>query len=201
VAGVPARIARISFSGELAYEVNVAADRACTVWEALMAAGRAQGITPYGTEAMHVLRAEKGYIIVGQDTDGSVSPVDLGMAAMVDRTKDCIGQRSLFRSDTARGDRKQLVGLLATDPARVLPEGGQIVAAAEAAGERPRAQGHVTSAYHSGALGRSIALALLERGRARHGETVRIAHHSGATIPAQVTAPVFYDPEGRRQHV
>ena len=108
---------RISFSGELAYEVNVCANEARHVWEALMEAGAAHGITPYGTETMHVLRAEKGFIIVGQDTDGSVTPIDLGMDWIVcEGKKDFLGRRSLSRSDMVRDDRKQLVGLLTEDP-------------------------------------------------------------------------------------
>ncbi len=112
VAGVPARIMRISFSGEMCFEVNVPSNTRKHVWNALMEAGKEFDITPYGTEAMHVLRAEKGYIIVGQDTDGSISPYDLGMGGMVSKTKDFLGRRSLTRSDTAKSDRKQLVGLL-----------------------------------------------------------------------------------------
>ena len=100
MAGVPARVMRISFSGELAYEVNVCANEARHVWEALMAAGEKYGITPYGTETMHVLRAEKGFIIVGQDTDGSITPVDLGMDWIVAKNKDFLGRRSLARADT-----------------------------------------------------------------------------------------------------
>jgi sarcosine oxidase subunit alpha len=126
VAGVPARIMRISFSGEMCFEVNVPSNTGAHVWQALMQAGAGFGITPYGTEAMHVLRAEKGYIIVGQDTDGSITPYDLGMGGMVSKTKDFLGRRSLSRSDTARADRKQLVGLLTDDPQLVLPEGTQL---------------------------------------------------------------------------
>src|SRR4029077_10368508 len=126
VAGVPARVMRISFSGELAFEVNVNANAARYVWEALMAAGAPHVITPYGTEAMHVLRAEKGFIIVGQDTDGSVTPIDLGMDWIVAKNKDFIGRRSLTREDTKRSDRKHRVGLLPDDPNAVLPEGGQV---------------------------------------------------------------------------
>src|ERR1044071_8609317 len=110
VAGIPARIFRVSFSGELSYEINVPADYGLVLWEALVAAGTEHGITPYGTEAMHVLRAEKGYIIVGQETDGSVTPVDLGLAGMIKRNGDFLGRRAQARSDTARPDRKQLVG-------------------------------------------------------------------------------------------
>ena len=200
IAGVPARVMRISFSGELAYEVNVCANEARHVWEALMAAGAAQGITPYGTETMHVLRAEKGFIIVGQDTDGSVTPVDLGMDWILARSKDFIGRRSLLRSDTARDDRKHLVGLLTEDPMAVLPEGGQIVVDASAPVPVPML-GHVTSSYFSACLNRSIALALVQGGRNRLGETVEIPLPSGRSIRAVIASPAFVDPEGTRQNV
>ena len=124
VAGVPARIFRISFAGELSFEVNVDAGYGLHVWDAAMEAGEEFGITPYGTEAMHVLRAEKGYVIVGQDTDGSVTPVDLGVGRMVSRRKDFLGRRSLAMEHLVREDRKQLVGLLTEDDQEVLPEGG-----------------------------------------------------------------------------
>ena len=199
VAGVPARVMRISFSGELAFEVNVCANEARHVWEALMAAGAAHGITPYGTETMHVLRAEKGFIIVGQDTDGSVTPVDLGMDWIVAKGKDFIGRRSLSRSDMVRGDRKQLVGLLTEDPMTVLPEGGQIVADASVPVPVPM-QGHVTSSYFSASLNRSIALALVKGGRTRKGEKVEIPLASGRMIRAVIADPVFIDPEGARQN-
>ena len=163
VAGVTARVFRVSFVGELSYEVNVSANYGRHVWDAVMEAGREYDITPFGTEAMHVLRAEKGYIIAGQDTDGSVTPVDLGMDwAISKRKKDFLGKRSLSRSDTARQDRKQLVGLLTDDPLVVLPEGGQIV-------DDPTVEipvpmiGHVTSSYMSPFMERSIALALDQR--------------------------------------
>src|SRR5205085_2832875 len=144
--GIPARIFRISFSGELSYEINVPADYGLAVWERLIAAGAEYGTTPYGTEAMHVLRAEKGYFIVGQETDGSVTPLDLGLGGMVAGDKDFLGRRSLRRSDTARADRKQLVGLLPDDPQEVLPEGAQLVAEL---GDTPPLPmiGHVTSSY------------------------------------------------------
>ena len=147
VAGAPARIFRISFTGELTYEVNVNANFGRHVWEAVMDAGEEYGITPFGTEAMHVLRAEKGYIIAGQDTDGSVTPVDLGMARMLGKNKDFLGKRSLFRSYLVRKDRKQFVGLLTEDPQEVLAEGGQIVDDPSAPLPRPML-GHVTSSYY-----------------------------------------------------
>ncbi len=200
VVGVPARIARISFSGELAYEVNVCANEARHVWDALLAAGEPFSITPYGTETMHVLRAEKGFIIVGQDTDGSVTPIDLGMNWVVATSKDFIGRRSLRRSDTARNDRKHLVGLLTVRPEDVLPEGGQIVVTANAALPVPML-GHVTSSYFSACLGRSIALALVTGGRGRIGERVEIPLGDGRVMRAVITKPVFLDPEGTRQNV
>ena len=199
VAGVKARIMRISFSGERSYEVNVPAAEGLKVWEAIHAAGAEFGITPYGTEAMHVLRAEKGYIIVGQDTDGSVSPIDLGMGAMVTKTKDCLGKRSLARSDTARPDRKQLVGLLADDPQFVLPEGAQILNEALRTIPAPMA-GHVTSSYMSPTLGRSIAMALVKGGATRMGERVHVAMRNGQTVTATITNPVFFDPKAERQN-
>jgi len=199
-AGVPARVMRISFSGELAFEVNVCANDARHVWEALMAAGAAHGITPYGTETMHVLRAEKGFIIVGQDTDGSVTPVDLGMDRVIARGKDFIGRRSLARAGTTGDDRKQWVGLLTEDPMEVLPEGGQVVADARAPVPVPML-GHVTSSYFSANLGRSIALGLVKGGRKRMGEGVEVPLADGRTLRARVASPVFFDPEGVRQNV
>jgi sarcosine oxidase, subunit alpha len=200
VAGVPARIMRISFSGELAYEINIDANCGRHVWEAVMAAGAQYNITPYGTETMHVLRAEKGFIIVGQDTDGSVTPVDLDMGWIIAKGKDFIGRRSLSRADTAREGRKQLVGLLTTDPAEVLPEGGQIVDDPTVPVPVPML-GHVTSSYYSACLGRSIAMALVKGGLKRMGEKVRIPLASGRVIDAVITSPVFIDPEGARQNV
>ena len=199
VAGVRARIMRISFSGERSYEVNVPAANGLRVWEAIHAAGAQHGITPYGTEAMHVLRAEKGFIIVGQDTDGSVSPVDLGMGSMVAKTKDCLGKRSLARSDTARADRKQLVGLLCDDAQFVLPEGAQVLNDELHSIPAPMA-GHVTSSYTSPTLGRSIALALVKGGAARLGERVHVSMRDGRSVTATIASPVFFDPEAKRQN-
>ena len=196
VAGIEARVSRISFTGETGYEIAVAAGFGQSLWDALMLAGEKFGITAYGTETMHVLRAEKGFIIAGQDTDGTMTPVDLGMEWIVAKHKDFLGKRSLTRSDTVREDRKQLVGLLTLNPDKVLPEGGQIV---EQVLPRPPMQmiGHVTSSYWSETLGRSIALAVLVNGRARIGSTVQLALLDGTTS-ARVTEPVFYDPAGEK---
>jgi sarcosine oxidase subunit alpha len=199
VAGISARVFRISFTGELSYEINVPASYGMALWTALMTAGAKYGITPYGTEAMHVLRAEKGYIIVGQDTDGTVTPLDLGMDWIVSKKKDFLGRRSFVRPDTARDDRKQLVGLLADDPKTVLPEGGQIVA--EIKPKPPMAMiGHVTSSYWSATLDRSIALALVRGGRERMGEQVHVPLLGGGAMMATITDTVFYDKEGARLH-
>jgi sarcosine oxidase subunit alpha len=199
ICGVPLLLFRVSFSGELGFEVNVPADFGRTVWEAIYAAGQARGMTAYGTETMHVLRAEKGYIIVGQDTDGTVTPDDVGLAWAIGQTKpDFVGKRSLERPAMRAAQRKQLVGLLSVDPQTVLEEGAQIV---ETLGERPpmRLIGHVSSSYHSAVLGRSIALALVAGGRARIGQTLYVPM-PGEDVPVQVVSPVFYDREGARLH-
>ncbi|MCF1592272.1 sarcosine oxidase subunit alpha family protein [Streptomyces muensis] len=197
--GIPARICRISFSGELAYEINVCAWYGRTVWEEVYAIGRPYDITPYGTETMHVLRAEKGYIIVGQDTDGTVTPQDAGMSWVVSKQKDFIGKRSYSRPDTARTDRKQLVGLLPSDRTTRLPEGTQLIAPEADLETVPVPMlGHVTSSYHSPALGRPFALALVADGRARIGETL-LAPVGEALVPVEVADFVLYDPEGTKR--
>jgi sarcosine oxidase subunit alpha len=198
ICGVPMRLFRVSFTGELGFEVNVPADFGAAVWEAVWSAGQAQGITAYGTETMHVLRAEKGYIIVGQDTDGTATPDDAGLSWAIGRNKaDFVGKRSLQRPAMQAADRRQLVGLLTADPERVLEEGSQVLAQADAAAP-VRPLGHVTSSYHSVALGRSIAMALVAGGRSRMGQTLYVPLEGGGVAPVQVASPVFYDPKGAR---
>ncbi|MEM7219707.1 MAG: sarcosine oxidase subunit alpha family protein [Pseudomonadota bacterium] len=202
VAGIPARVFRISFTGELSFEVNVNANYGLKLWEALIEAGTEFDITPYGTETMHILRAEKGFIIVGQDTDGSITPEDLGMGWALARKKpfSFLGKRGMQREDCQRADRKQLVGLFTDDPTTVLPEGSQIVF--ERSGETPESMvGHVTSSYHSAALGRSIALALIQGGLQRRGVKVWVSVGPEQWQRAEITDTVFYDPQGERQHV
>ncbi|RST45376.1 sarcosine oxidase subunit alpha family protein [Variovorax sp. DXTD-1] len=201
VHGLPARVFRVSFSGELSYELNVESGYGHALWEAVMAAGAEFDITPYGTETMHVLRAEKGFIIVGQDTDGSMSPLDLDMGWAVGMKKafSFLGKRSLARSDTARGGRKQLVGLLPEDPAVVLIEGAQIMESADI-GSRNQMLGHVTSSYHSAFLGRSIAMAVVAGGLQRMDQILYVHAHGQAT-PVKVAASVFVDVKGDRQNV
>ncbi|MFJ9118760.1 sarcosine oxidase subunit delta family protein [Streptomyces sp. NPDC102394] len=199
VAGIEARVCRISFSGELAYEINVSPWHALALWEALYEAGAPYGITPYGTETMHVLRAEKGYPIVGQDTDGTVTPQDLGMSWVVSKKKpDFIGKRSYARADTVRPDRKHLVGLLPEDPATFLPEGTHLVADSVLPAPPVPMLGHVTSSYRSAALGRTFALALVKGGRDRIGERL-YAPVGDRLVPVTVASPVLYDPEGARR--
>ena len=199
--GVPARVCRISFSGELAFEINVSGWYGRAVWEEVYAAGQDLGITPYGTETMHVLRAEKGYPIVGQDTDGTVTPQDAGMEWVVSKTKDFVGRRSYTRADTARKDRKHLVGVLPVDRSTRLPEGVQLVAPGSPATpvDRPVPMlGHVTSSYHSEALGRPFGLALVKSGRERFGE-ILLAPVGDRLVEVELTSPVLYDPEGTKR--
>jgi sarcosine oxidase subunit alpha len=197
ICGVPMLLFRVSFTGELGFEVNVPADYGLAVWEAIHRAGQQHGMTEYGTEAMHVLRAEKGYIIVGQDTDGTVTPDDAGLSWAIGRNKeDFLGKRSLMRPAMSSPDRKQLVGLSTVDSQVVLEEGAQI--APQASLQPPfRPIGHVTSSYRSPILGRSIALAMVSGGRARLGQTLYVSM-PGGDIPVQVTSPVFYDSQGSR---
>jgi sarcosine oxidase subunit alpha len=197
IAGVAGRLARVSFTGEVGFEVNVPADTGESVLEAIWAEGEKLGAAAYGLDALYLLRAEKGYMIVGQETDGSVTPDDLGLSRMVAAAKpDFIGKRSLSLADLARAGRRQLVGLLPEDPAFVPDEGAQIVAVA-APPKGAAALGWVTSAYLSPTLGRSFALALIADGRNRLGETL-FATTAEAAKPVKLTEPVFYDKEGRR---
>ena len=200
ICGIPTRLFRVSFTGELGFEINVPSHYGLALWKILMAEGSKYKITPYGTEAMHVLRAEKGFIIVGQDTDGTVTPHDAGMAwAVAKKKKDFVGMRSLNRKDLVSGMRKQLVGLLTKNPLTVLAEGSQVVL--DPKQPKPMKMiGHVTSSYWSESLGKSVAMAVIEDGFNLMGEDVYIPMPSG-TIQAKVCKSVFYDPEGKRIHV
>lgn len=202
VGGVPARVFRISFTGELSYEVNVQADYALGVWEQIIEAGKEFDLTPYGTETMHVLRAEKGFIIVGQDTDASVTPDDLNMGWCVGRTKpfSWIGKRGMNRDDCLREDRKQLVGLKPVNPNQVLPEGAQLVFDPKQSIPMQMV-GHVTSSYMSAAMGYSFAMAVVKGGLKRMGERVFAPLADGSVIEAEICSSVFYDPKGDRQNV
>ncbi|MCY3988187.1 MAG: sarcosine oxidase subunit alpha, partial [Gammaproteobacteria bacterium] len=198
LAGMRVTLFRVSFSGELAFEINIDSNDAPAMWRKIMEAGAEFDIAPYGTETMHVLRAEKGFIIAGQDTDGSVTPVDLGMNWLLSKEKDFLGKRSLQRPDCLREDRKQWVGLLSQDGRTVLPEGTQLIGDN---GKAAKMCGHVTSSYFSACLGHPIALALVAGGRQRKGETIYAAQAGRDPLPVQIVSPVFYDPRGKRQHV
>jgi sarcosine oxidase subunit alpha len=200
VCGIDARIFRISFTGELSFEINVPSRYGLFVWNEFMKHGKKYDITPYGTESMHVLRAEKGFIIVGQDTDGSVTPKDINMDWIVSKKKeDFLGKRSFSRSDTRRTDRKQLVGLLVNDKKTVLPEGSYVV---DEAKPRPPMDmiGHVSSSYYSPTCDHPIALALIKNGLNRMGDVVKIPLMSGKVIDATITDSIFYDKEGARNN-
>lgn len=197
ICGVPTRLFRMSFTGEAGYEVNVPADYGQAVWEAIWARAEPLGACAYGTETMHVLRAEKGYIIVGQDTDGTVTPHDASLSWAVSKKKtDFVGIRGLKRPDLVKEGRKQLVGLLTKDPNVVLEEGAQIVA--DPNEPKPmKMLGHVTSSYWSENCGRSIAMALVAGGQARLGQTLYVPMPD-RTIAVEVSDMVFIDKEGGR---
>jgi sarcosine oxidase subunit alpha len=200
ICGVEVRLFRVSFTGEVGFEINVPSDYGRAVWEAVWAEARKHDAYPYGTETMHVLRAEKGYIIVGQDTDGTVTPVDLGMEWAIGKAKsDFVGKRSLVRSDLVKPNRPQLVGLLTQDSSFVPDMGAQIVPVAQ---PQPgsSALGFVSSSYDSAVLGRSIVMGLVASGRARMGETVFVTRLDGDAVPATIVDPIFYDPQGERLH-
>ncbi|HRN56954.1 MAG TPA: aminomethyltransferase family protein, partial [Agriterribacter sp.] len=205
--GIPVRIARISFSGELAFEINITWGYARHIWERLWALGRSYDLTAYGTEAMHVLRAEKGYVIMGQDTDGTQTPYDLNMSWIVSKKKDFIGKRSFQLPYLKAAGRSQLVGLLPENGNEVIPEGAYITVPCA----RPDRQGKtsyigfVTSAYYSPALGRSFALALVSDGLNRIGEAVAVPLPDPVTtggkkvLHATICDTVFVDRENIRR--
>ena len=198
VAGIPARLFRISFSGETGFEVHVPSTYALSLWQTIFSAGEKYNVMPYGTEAMHVLRAEKGFIIAGQDTDGTTTPFDLGMNWIVSKKKsDFLGKRGMARPDTLRDDRKQLVGLLTDNPEEVIPEGAHVSPDPRRAPPVPM-EGWVSSSYYSPNCQRSIALALVKRGHERMGEKISIPVDENRIINATIVKPVFFDEEGTR---
>ncbi len=196
IGNISCRVMRISFTGELSFEINVQANYAKSMWEKCIEAGKEFNITPYGTETMHLLRAEKGFIIVGQDTDATMTPIDLQMDWIVSKKKyDFIGKRSLYRSDTIREDRKQLVGLLTENPKEVLEEGAQIVTDIK---KLPIEMiGHVTSSYYSPNLDKSIALGVVKGGKNLIGKKLIIPMEN-KNINVTVADPVFLDKENKR---
>ena len=199
--GIPARASRISFSGELAWEIAVESWYGLAVWEAVAEAGAEFDITPYGTETMHVLRAEKGFIVVGQETDGTVTPQDAGMEWILAKHKDFIGKRSFARADNVREDRKQLVSVLPDDPAFRLEEGEALIATdtpIDLAAGTISQEGWVTASDNSPALGRTFGLALIKNGFDRIGESLK-ALVDGEEVTMKIGPTVLFDPEGARR--
>ena len=201
IAGVPARVFRISFSGELSYEINVPADFGLPVWEALLAAGAPSGIVTYGTEAMGVMRIEKGHFVIGPEADGRTTPMDLGLTRMIKKEGDFIGRRSLAKPGLAAVDRQQMVGLLPINPREAIPRGSMLVVEPRQLAPYPL-EGFVASTCFSPLVGCAIATALVKRGHARIGEHLwAMSPTARMSVEVRVVDPVFVDPDGERLRV
>jgi sarcosine oxidase subunit alpha len=205
--GFDARVFRISFSGELSFEVAIPASQGRAFWDALLEAGAAHGITPYGTEALHVMRAEKGFVMIGDETDGTVIPQDLGLDWAISKKKDdYLGKRAQARSHMTDPSRWKLVGL-ETLNGSVLPDGAYAVADGVNANGQRNTQGRVTSTYWSPTLEKGIAMGLVLNGPDRMGEVIDFAttkvdtEGNPRTVKARIVSPVFYDPDGEKQDV
>jgi len=199
--GISARAFRISFSGELSYEIAVPAGQGRAFWEQLIAAGEDFGVMPYGTEALHIMRAEKGFIMIGDETDGTVIPQDLGLDWAISKKKaDFLGKRGMERTHMTDPNRWKLVGLETPDGS-VIPDGAYVPATGVNANGQKNTQGRVTSTYHSPTLDRGIAMALVLNGPDRMGEVLDIPGTDGKVYRAKIVSPVFYDPEGEKQNV
>lgn len=201
IGGFEARAFRISFSGELSYEIAVAASEGQAFWDALMAAGQEFGVMPYGTETLHILRAEKGFIMIGDETDGTVIPQDLGLNwALSKKKEDYLGKRAHLRSHMADPDRWKLVGLETTDGS-VLPDGAYALGNGINANGQKNMIGRVTSTYYSATLERGIAMGLVKHGPKRMGEVLEFPGTDGKVYSAKIVDAVFYDKEGEKQNV
>jgi sarcosine oxidase subunit alpha len=197
------RVYRISFSGELSYEISVRANDGLALWEDLLDAGGEFGVTPYGTEALHVMRAEKGFIMIGDETDGTVIPQDLGVDWAISKKKDdYLGKRAQARSHMTDPERWKLVGLETLD-GTVLPDGAYAVAEGRNANGQRETQGRVTSTYYSPTLGKGIAMGLVRRGPERMGEVldIPVIDKTGTVVKARIVDPVFFDKDGEKQNV
>ncbi|MEL7462068.1 MAG: glycine cleavage T C-terminal barrel domain-containing protein, partial [Pseudomonadota bacterium] len=194
--GFNVRIYRISFSGELSFEISLDAGQGLAFWQACLDAGADMSIMPYGTEALHVMRAEKGFIMIGDETDGTVIPQDLGLDWAISKRKDdYLGKRAQERAHMADPDRWKLVGLETLDGS-VLPDGAYAVTAGDNANGQRATQGRVTSTYHSPTLGRGIAMGLVHHGPDRMGEVLEFARVDGTMVEAGIVSPVFLDEAG-----
>ncbi|MGH1412222.1 MAG: sarcosine oxidase subunit alpha family protein [Pelagimonas sp.] len=202
LAGFPARAYRISFSGELSYEIAVPANLGRAFWDKLIEAGAEFDATPYGTECLHIMRAEKGFIMIGDETDGTVIPQDLGLNWAISKKKeDFLGKRAQLRSHMTDPNRWKLVGLETTDGS-TLPDGAYAVADGVNENGQRNTQGRVTSTYHSPTLNKGIAMGLVLHGPDRMGEVIEFAEADGETmIAAKIVSPIFYDPDGEKQNV
>jgi sarcosine oxidase subunit alpha len=199
--GMQARVYRISFSGELSYEISVKASEGQALWDALMAAGADANITTYGTEALHIMRAEKGFIMIGDETDGTVIPQDLGLDWAISKKKDdYIGKRAQERSHMTDAARWKLVGLETVDGA-VLPDGAYATTEGTNANGQRQTQGRVTSTYHSPTLDRGIAMGLVLNGPDRMGEVLEFPRVDGTVMRAEIVDAVFFDKDGEKQNV
>ncbi len=196
-----ARVFRISFSGELSYEIAVPAGQGAAFWDALLEAGAEFGVMPYGTEALHIMRAEKGFIMIGDETDGTVIPQDLNLQwALSKKKEDYLGKRAHSRSHMADPNRWKLVGLL-TEDGSVLPDGAYAIADGKNENGQGNTQGRVTSTYYSPTLEKGIAMGLVHNGPDRMGEVIEFNKVDGGTLRAKIVDPVFYDKEGEKQNV
>jgi len=201
IGGIDCRAYRISFSGELSYEIAVPANKGRAFWEMLMEAGAEFGAMPYGTECLHIMRAEKGFIMIGDETDGTVIPQDLGLSWAISKKKDdFLGKRAQQRSFMDNPDRWQLVGLETLDGS-VLEDGAYAIAEGTNANGQFNTQGRVTSTYYSPTLGRGIAIGLVHKGLDRMGEVISLTKIGASPVPAKIVSPVFYDPEGEKANV
>ncbi len=201
IGGFAARVYRISFSGELSYEIALPASRGAALWDMLVSAGKDFNAMPYGTEALHIMRAEKGFIMIGDETDGTVIPQDLGLNWAISKKKDdYLGKRAQARSHMTDPNRWKLVGLETLDGS-VLPDGAYAVGEGVNANGQRLTQGRVTSTYHSPTLGRGIAMGLVLRGPERMGEVLDFPGTDGTVIRAKITDPVFFDKDGEKQNV
>jgi sarcosine oxidase subunit alpha len=199
--GFRARVYRISFSGELSYEVAVPASEGRAFWDALLKAGEEFGVTPYGTEAMHIMRAEKGFIMIGDETDGTVIPQDLNLGWAISKKKeDYLGKRAQERSHMVDPERWKLVGLQTLDGS-VIPDGAYAAAEGVNPNGQRNVQGRVTSTYFSPTLGHGIAMGLVKRGPDRMGEVIEFPVGGGRTVKARIVDPVFFDKDGGKQNV
>ncbi|WP_428540355.1 sarcosine oxidase subunit alpha family protein [Profundibacter sp.] len=201
IGGFDARVYRISFSGELSYEIAVPASQGRAFWDTLHAAGAEFGAMAYGTEALHIMRAEKGFIMIGDETDGTVIPQDLGLHWAISKKKDdFLGKRAQQRPHMTDPNRWKLVGLETLDGS-VLPDGAYALADGENANGQRNMQGRVTSTYLSPTLNRGIAMGLVLHGPDRMGEVIEFGLADGTTVAAKIVDPVFYDKEGEKQNV